>query len=347
MSETKETIQSRLLSNINDEYDKTEGSFFYDVEMPVAIELETAYSNQDVIMDRGFADTAIDIYLDKIVSEQGIVRKAATYATTTVTITGTEGSIISIGDKVSSDIVNFISLEDKVIDITGIATVNVICEVSGNTGNVPVATIKYFPVTIPGLISVTNNVTVTNGYNAESDAELRTRYYTKVQTPSTSGNKYHYINWAKEVTGVGDAKVFPLWNGNGTVKVVIINSNKVGADGTLITNVETYIEENRPIGATVTVVSATELPININVTLVIDTNNYDLATITASIQSNLILYLQSIAFVTAYVSYASIGNTIYNTPGITDYSGLLVNGDNLNIIVADTEVAVLGGVVIG
>ena len=28
----------------------------------------------------------------------------------------------------------------------------------------------------------------------------------KVSRPNVSGNKYHYIEWAKEVSGVGDVK---------------------------------------------------------------------------------------------------------------------------------------------
>ena len=41
----------------------------------------------------------------------------------------------------------------------------------------------------------------------------------KVSLPATSGSKYHYIQWAKEINGVGNAKCLPLWNGNGTVKL--------------------------------------------------------------------------------------------------------------------------------
>ena len=27
--------------------------------------------------------------------------------------------------------------------------------------------------------------------------------------PATSGNVYHYMQWAREVAGVGDSKIFP------------------------------------------------------------------------------------------------------------------------------------------
>ncbi len=344
MADDRNTIQDRMLQNISDEYDKTEGSFFYDAIKPVAIELENAYLEQEDIRNKGFVDTSTGTYLDLKVAEQGITRKSATKATATVTITGAEGSTITAGDLVASDTVNFIVQETKTIDATGTIDVLVECENEGIIGNVPIGSIKYFPVTINGLSSVTNSNAVTNGYDGETDEELRQRYYDKVQTPATSGNKYHYKNWAKEVTGVGEAKVFPIWNGPGTVKVVIIDSNKTGADAQLISDTASYIEDVRPIGATVTVESATEISIDISVTLNIDTSNYAEADVITDIENNVTEHLKEIAFIDTYVSYAKIGSLILDSPGVLDYSNMTLNGGTSNISIADSEVAILGGV---
>lgn len=347
MTDSKEVIQERMLANIANEYDKTEGSFFYDATKPVAIELETLDTKADSILNKGFANTAAGTDLDKICGEQGVYRKPATKSSGLVTVTGVVGSAITSGEIVASDNVNLMFTENKVIPVGGSINVAVECEQYGTIGNVPVGAIKYFPKTLEGLQTVTNTAAFTNGYDAETDESLRERYYTKVQTPATSGNKYHYLNWAKEVTGVGDAKVFPLWNGNGTVKVVIINSNKRAADNTLINTVMSHIEDNRPIGATVTIASATEKVINVTVTLTIDVNNYTVDQVKTSIENGLSEYFKSIAFKETYVSYAKVGNIIFDTPGVLDYSNLLVNGGIVNIAIADTEVAILGGVVIG
>ena len=146
--------------------------------------------------------------------------------TTIVNIEGFEGAIIEEGILVASDVVNFVVKESTIIDSTGTASVLVECEREGAIGNVPLGAIKYFPITISGLTKVSNPQTVTNGYMGENDEELRKRYYDKVRAPATSGNKYHYRNWALEIPGVGDVKVFPLWNGPGTVKIVVISSQK-------------------------------------------------------------------------------------------------------------------------
>lgn len=210
----------------------------------------------------------------------------------------------------------------------------------------PIGAIKYFPKTLQGLQSVTNKSAFINGYDEELDIDLKERYYTKVRTPATSGNVYHYLNWSKEVTGVGDARVIPLANGNGTVKVVIINSNKTGADATLINSVKAHIEDERPIGATVTVISDSEVPINISVSLVTDDLIATKDQIKLNIESEIKSYLKAIAFNDTYISYAKIGAILLGTTGVKDYSNLKINNSTTNVNIADTEVATFGGVTI-
>lgn len=333
---------NRMLSNINNQYDKSEGSFFYDNLKAVDIELDQADQQASSILKKGFAETAAGEWLDKIVGEQGLNRKPATKATTTVIISGSQGAAINIGDKVASDVVTFAFKESKTIGVSGQESVLVECDFFGTIGNVPVGSIKFFPVTLAGLTAVTNPNAITNGYDGEQDDELRQRYFEKVRTPATSGNKYHYKNWAKEVVGVGDARVFPLWNGAGTVKVVIINQNKRGADAQLVADTFAYIEEQRPIGATVTVESAAEVSINVNVSLMIDVENYSLQQVVATIENNIAEYMKEIAFGEDYVSYAKVGSIILSSEGVMDYSGLTVNGGAANIALQSNEVAVLG-----
>jgi uncharacterized phage protein gp47/JayE len=342
----KETIQSRMLSNINDSFDKSEGSFFYDVIKPMSIELEQSYIKQEDILDKGFVETSTGIYLDRKVSEQGLVRKQATKATTQALITGNQGTAITKGDIVASDTVSFIIMENKIIDSTGQANVLVECEQAGSIGNVPAGSIKYFPITIQGLISVVNLTAVSNGYNGETDEELRNRYYEKLRTPSTSGNKYHYLNWTKEIVGVGDAKCFPLWNGNGTVKVVIVDSNKRAANTELINKVMSHIEEERPIGATATVTSAIEKPINVTATVIL-ANGYTIAQVQGFFQNALIEYFKEISFKETYISYAKIGSILLSLAGVGDYSNLKINSGISNILLGVEDTPVLGSLVLG
>ncbi|SNT18601.1 Uncharacterized phage protein gp47/JayE [Anaerovirgula multivorans] len=353
MTEDRLTIQNRMLSDIPEEYDTTQGSFFYDVVKPIAIELETAYCQADTILNKGFAETAAGEWLDRKTAEQGISRKQPTKATTVVVITGSEGAIVHEGDKVASDTAAFFSKETKTIDASEQVEVLVECEVYGSAGNVPKGAIKYFPVTLSGLTGVINPEAVTNGYPGESDEELRQRYFDKVRTPTTSGNKHHYKNWAKEITGVGDVKVFPLAEGPGTVKVVIINNDKTGADQQLVEQVANHIEELRPIGASVTVESAVEVPVYIKASFILD-NNYTLEEAQLNMKEKVKEHFRSIAFSKLYVSYAILGSVLIETEGILEYSDLTIGtwDDGIsdikwgmeNIPINDDQVPVLGGI---
>lgn len=346
MANDKDSIQTRLLGNIDDKYDKSEGGFFYDAEKPVAIELESTYTTVDGLLNKYFADTASGLNLDRIVKNVGLTRKYATNATGIVTITGVVGSTISKGEKVSSDSINYLFIDTNIIPSSGTIDVNVQADTTGEGGNVPIGAIKYFPKTLQGLQIVTNKSAFVNGYNEELDIDLKERYYIKVRTPATSGNVYHYLLWSKEVVGVGDARVIPLANGAGTVGVIIINSNKTGADATLINSVKTHIEEERPIGATVSVISATEVPINIEATLVIDELIATKDQIKLNIESQIKAYLKAIAFKDTYISYAKIGAILLGTTGVKDYNNLKINNNTTNVNIADTEVATFGGVTI-
>lgn len=343
-----------MLSNVSDDYDKSVGSFIYDATMPAAIELETAYKGMDEVVDKMSIDNLTGDELAKRVKDRtGLDRKPATKSSDYVTVTGTVGTVIKIGDKVSTDTVNYSFSESKTIDGTGQASVLVTCDQYGSIGNVPANAIKYFPVTLQGLTAVTNPNPFTNGYNAESDADLLERYYERIQTPATSGNKAHYKNWAKEVTGVGEAKVIPLWNGDNTVKVIIVDSNKQPAAQSLIDSVQFHIDPGvsgtgdgeAPIGAYCTVVSADGLSINVSFTATKDSAYTDVQRL-ANVQNNIAGYLKDIAFVESYVSYAKIGSLILQSDGIIDYTNLKVNNGTANIAIQGSQVAVLGVVTI-
>ena len=341
----QEQILSRLLSGISDEFDKTVGSFFYDIDKPVSDEIAQISTRTEEILKNGFALTATGIYLDTKVAEQGIVRKTATNSVVNVTLVGTPESIISSGDKVASDTLIFTITETATLDETGTVTVSAKCDTPGRIGNVPVGAINRFPVTLPGLVSVTNETPAEDGFDEETDDELRKRYFEKVSLPATSGSKYHYIMWAKEISGVGDAKCLPLWNGNGTVKVIIINADKGTASDELINEVAEHIEEQRPIGAEVTVESATPLVIDISVSLVL-ANGVDMETARKKITGSITKYLQKNAFSGTYISYAQIGGCILSCDEVNDYSDLLLNGGNDNIQIGETEVPTLGVITI-
>lgn len=336
-------ILKNMLARVNDEYDKTEGSLFYDNLAPVAIEFETLRKVLDYIFLNSFAETAQGEYLDNITKEVGVYRKQATKSKGTVIIKGTPNTVIEAGTKVASDTYIYITTEEKIVGVAGSVEVPIESEKYGKIYNIPKGIITKFPVTIPGLNEANNLVETVDGYDGETDNELRERYYFKVREPVTSGNIYHYKKWAMEVEGVEGVKVFPLWNGNGTVKVVVVNSDIGEAEESLLKRVRDYLEEVRPIGATVTVNSAVGKAITLNGKIKIS-KNVKFDEVETEIKSNIKEYFRKVGFKQDYVSYAQIGNIILNVQGVVDYDNLLLNNKAINVQLTSEEIPKLSTV---
>jgi len=347
---SQEALQA-LLASVPDSLDKRPGSFIYDALAPVAEKI----AEVDLSVEAAKAKLSIDNLTgpeltQRVMERTGISRKAATRAVGAVSLTGT--GTINVGNLFeTAGGVQFRATETKTITTSG--TVQIEAVIPGSGGVVPAGTITLFPVTLAGFTAVTNATPTQDGFDEESDADLLQRYYERLQTPSTSGNKAHYLNWAKEVPGVGDARVVPLWNGPNTVKVVIIDSDKQPASTQIVEAAQDYIdpgatglgEGQAPIGAVTTVISAAAVAVNITVTIQLSPG-FTQEQAVANIEARLTEFLKGIAFVESIVSYARIGASILASDGVADYSGLTVNGGTANIAVSSEQVAVLGTVTV-
>lgn len=347
-TQTYTQILQRLKSQAPSGMDSSEGSFIHDVLSPAALEMAQLYANLDLVLAFSFAQTTHGQYLDYRAGEHGLARKAATYATGTLKVNGSQGIVIVQGQIFVTDGgIEFETTTSASIPAAGYVLISVQAKTPGITGNVPSGTIKKAQAAIPGVTSITNESPTSGGVDEETDEALLNRLLEKVRYPATSGNASHYLQWAKEVTGVGDAKIFPLWNDAGTVKVVIIDSEKEPADPELVTDTAEYIESLMPIGSALTVESALALNINIAATVSL-AEGYTSQQVTASLTELAADCLKEIALKQDYVSYAKIGSILLETPGILDYSGLTVNEGTENIPVGlsagNCQVAVVGAV---
>lgn len=320
-----------------------EGTFTFDTFAANAVEFERAYAEMELIVDAAFPQTSWGKYLDYLAEElAGLDRKAATPAKVVLNITGTAGTTVPAGSLFATESkVNFLTNESADISETGIAEIEATAQVTGAEGNVAAGEIKKIPISIFGVSSVTNKLGAEGGYDEESDEELLERILFAVRQPATSGNVYHYILWATSVSGVGAVKVIPLWKGNGTVKVIVVDAEKEMPSEELLKVVRTKIAENAPIGATVTVSAPSLVQIDISMKVTKGDGNAD------AIKKVLNSYFKENVFQTDYanienlnqkatVSLAQVGKIILENEaqtGVKDYSNLTLNQGTDNIIV--------------
>lgn len=344
---TVEALLEALLENVDDSIDKREGSVTYDLTYPAAIELSNAYVELDTVLLLGFADTTEGNYLDMRAGEHGVTRKPAVKSQGSVTFSGPNSTNIPAGTRIQttgSEPVFFVTKSEVTI-VNGTATVAAEAEVGGLAGNVAQNTITALAAgPLYGIVTVNNPASFDGGSDTEDDASLLKRLKDRVQKPATSGNANQYRQWALEVAGVGDAKVYPVWNGGGTVKVVLLDTEKTAPTQAIIDAVEAHIEANRPIGATVTVVGASELAISVSATLTLAAGA-TLSEVQSQFTTALVDYLQSVAFTGDLIRYTRIANLLLDVPPIIDYANLTVNGGTVNIQPTDDEVGVVGSVV--
>ncbi len=349
---TADEIKKDILSDISDDYEKSEGNLTNDIPSAVAFALEKIYDIALGLFKNIDVDNLFGDELTKYVKQRkGIIRKLASFSKGSVSVIG--NGIIERGDLFETKTaLQYKAIEQ--VEILGSGTVSVECLTPGSIGNVGANSITLIPITIAGITSVTNIISTQDGFEEEDDDALRERYYDEVEAPATSGNRFHYIKWAKSVTGVGRAKVFSLWNGDNTVQVVIIDADMQPPSAEIISECQNYIdpdangrgEGKAPIGAYCTVTGASGLNINIEVD-VTEEDGFTLSEVEVNIRATISDYLKEIAFNQNYVSYAKIGSLIFETRGVRDYTMLYVNGaHNQNISVGDEEVAVVGVITI-
>lgn len=347
-SRTPEVIKAEILSSLNEsgvEIDTREGSYTNILISQISYSLWKHTQLLAGLLPIVFPSPESGEYLDKHAQQLGMVRQPGTKARAAVTFTGANGTVIPAGTAVyaPNSGLRYLTLDTVTItDKTAVATVE--AENIGSDYNVPANAISTMAVNLPGVDTLANREAAAGGSAPESDADLYTRIHDRLSLPITSGNANHYIQWAKETDGVRYASCIPLWNGNGTVKVVIAGADKGPVDEGIRAACAAHIEQARPIGATVTVVSVTEvaLPVTAAVTLVEGYSTEDVSAQLAAAVSDLLA--QQVFGQAVTIPYSRFLACLLQCPGVADYSAFTINGGTAPVSVAAQAVPVVGTV---
>lgn len=343
-TETHEVVKSRILTNINSDLAKMEGSTLSNIASGVAIDIAQLYAALSTTEDLVFIKDTFDEFLDTRINEFGLYRKLGERATGEIYIEGVEGTAIDNGTKIEYGGLIYTVIQDIVLksDVEQNVT-PVQADDIGLKYNLNANTEFNLIESNSNVTRISNRVQFKGGTERETDDEFRERFVIYMTDKATSGNVADYMQWATSVDGVKDARVYPLWNGNGTVKVVIFGDSNAKVDEQILKNCQNFINSKKPIGADVTVVTPTELKINITATLTLESG-----AILENVKSEfLMLVNEYFKDAREKIAYIKVLGILANMKDIVNIQNLKLNGANNDIDVTDEQIAVanLDGIV--
>lgn len=338
---TYENIKNRILENYNLDLAKIEGSFLNDIASASAINHAGFYVVLEKILNIAFIKDSFGENLDKRVNEFGVYRKEGRKASGFITVTGENGTKIKYMDVFSHAGKNFYVVENTkdILIEDGFASVFVEAENVGEEYNIGQSAI--FSTEIDGVENATRFAMVLKGTDNESDEELKERFFYLQRHKGTSGNIDDYINWGLEIDGVKNVKVVPLWNGNGTVKVIIMSDNNRNVSEDVVRNAQEYIDMKKPIGASVTVVTPKFLEVNISATVELE-KTADLEEIKETMRNIADLYLVD---ATEEITYTKLMGLLSSINGVIDFKDFKVNEGTKNIKLQKEQIGSVGNIV--
>lgn len=346
---TPEGIQDMLRAFIEDDLGlyAGEGGLLNIILAPGAYVFWEALQALRAQVPISFVDETSGAYIDKAAAAYGITRKPGTPASVDVTFTGTANAVVPAGTMcVTADGLGFLTDEELTLGEDGSGTVPATSDDVGAGYNVPAQAIVTTQESVAGVSGVTNDAAAAGGTDPETDAALFARLDAYRKTPPTSGNDRHYHQWALEVNGIGAASVIRCWDGPGTVKVIVADMELRPVEEDKVDEVAAYIETQRPVTAEVTVESAEGVGVQVEVTVETD-GTVSKSNTEQALTDGLAEYLGTLAFEAgAEIVYNRVLAIVMGLDGVTDCSGLTVNGGTANVPLDADEVPLLGTVIV-
>lgn len=363
---SEEEIHEKMLSNLPEDIDKSEGGFPWDFTRPTAIEIAELkeYVLVEVLKSLSPVTCEESYLLDYHADGRGLVRRESVNATGYVTVTAKAGLVIPLGYGFSTEAddegntIDFVTTEEVTVDSLGNAKIPIEAAEGGSASNVGVNTIVLHAGDETGelldeIISVTNEEAVTGGLDEEDDDTLRERIveYDRSHDISYVGNVADYKRWALSVPGVGAVTVIPAKDDSGTIKIILMDQNGVPASKQIQDAVYDYImrpdsESDRlaPTNAVLEITAPETVVVNISA--VVYLREAEIGDVQNDLKAALQSYLLNVSSNDSAVRISAINSIIGSVSGIYDYDSVQINGMSKNVDLESGQMPVLGTVTI-
>lgn len=359
---TYEKILARVLSNDGlANVDKRVGSIIYDAVAPLCLELAEVYIMMDIMETQMYLQSCMGSSLDKRSGDYGISRRQATNAEriaefmkykkdddgkyvvedgerVLVSASVPFGSRFSVPNDPST-VFRYVGKKDgyEILE----------CESAGSTGNVHVGSV--LPMSPMEGLAVARIVdTYVPAEDTETDDALRDRIVEYLNEKPYGGNIADYREKVNAISGVRQTKVFPAWQGNGSVLISIVEANFNPVSQEFIRQVKEYLDPEEytgrgvgiaPIGHYVTVTTPTKRNVDIRLSLEFS-GSESASTMKIDVVAKLEEYFDSVrrefnqdVNLTIYRSYI-IGKVLELAPRVLNVKEVLIDGinDDLKLI---------------
>lgn len=303
------------------------------------------------ILSRTRLATSIGADADSFVGDFGLTREGGTAATGVVRFTSftpdNQSATIAVGTpvKTASNIIYDVvedstnsawsAADNAYVRSAGTAsiTVPVQCEVAGTAGNVAAGAICLLGSAISGIDTVTNDAALTNGSDGETDAALRTRFVSYINSRSkatlaaienaitdVSADLIYQVIENADASGAflpGNVVAF-IDDGSGDVSDVVIDE------------VYAAIDDVRPAAVSVQVVRPKVVRPPVAMTVSVNSMG-DLPTIQTMISTNIATYLNGLT-IGESASYSRLIQIAYaSSTAVTNVSGVTLAGGTVDL----------------
>lgn len=335
------------------------GGLWGDIEGVVALELDEFYDLADEVARAVLPATAYGQWLDGWALSLGLERKDEARAGGVVTFTGTPGATIPAGFPVTTiapangEAIAFQTIASGEIPGGGSVDLDVTAVDAGSSGNVGAGTVTEPAYGLPGVTGVNNAERMTGGADVETDQALSGRVRDSFAGTFGSGTVDDYRRWGLAWPGVGYVTVDPLWDGAGTVRVFITDTNNDPMPTSAIDGLQAQLDpvpgEGRglaPIGHTVTVATPSAADVTSSATILFR-DGYSLdgtgGTIASgpTIKAALARYVNGLDTGADVIYNAALAAMMTASPGVLDVQDLLLNAAATDVAIAGDEVAAM------
>ena len=357
-------IVEEMMENVEENHsdiDTREGSIIYDSTAVVAQELYSVIQAIQLIHNETYVDTATLEGLIMRCDERGAEIQEPTFALLQAKfdLPVNVGDVFTIVDSQMNYEIE--ELIDEPTEENGMLYFySLRCQEDGEEGNLYLGhLIPVSDVENSDLFTVAEATElIISATNGDDEDAIREKYYQSCETGRFGGNIADYKGKILTMEGVGGVKVYPAWNGGGTVKCMIISPVADKPSEDVVYSVQEALDPVAgqgqgvgwaPIGHIVTVEAVTEQPVNIETTIEYKTG-WTFEAAKSQIEEAIDTYLKEVNqewqdMENLKIRISQIESALLDLEPVLDISNTKLNGIEENLVLDQDAIAVRGDVI--